>query len=81
MYNYRFSPSGRAFNVNAPAQFNNSIVSAIQSMSPDDVSKLKEVFERQVSKDKTGAITGSREKTSTTKQGRNGAIVQALKNL
>jgi hypothetical protein len=81
MYNYRFSPSGRAFNVNAPAQFNNPIVSAIQSMSPDDVSKLKEVFEKQVSRDKTGAITGTKEKTRITKQSRNGAIVQALKNL
>ncbi len=81
MYNYRFSPSGRAFNVNPPAQFNNPIVSAIQSMSPDDVSKLKEVFEKQVSRDKTGAITGTKEKTRITKQSRNGAIVQALKNL
>ena len=81
MYNYRFSPSGRAFNVNAPAQFNNPLVSAIQSMSPDDVSKLKEVFEKSISKDKAGIITGSKEKTRITKEGRNGAIVQALKNL
>jgi hypothetical protein len=81
MYNYRFSPSGRAFNVNAPAQFNNPLVSAVQSMSPDDVSKLREVFEKSVSKDKAGIITGSKEKTRITKQSRNGAIVQALKNL
>ena len=81
MYNYRFSPSGVAYNVNAPAQFNNPLVSAIQSMSPDDVSKLKEVFEKSVSKDKAGIITGSKEKTRITKQNRNGAIVQALKNL
>jgi hypothetical protein len=81
MYNYRFSPSGVAYNVNAPAQFNNPLVSAIQSMSPDDISKLKEVFEKSVSKDKAGIITGSKEKTRITKQNRNGAIVQALKNL
>ena len=80
MYNYRFSPSGVAYNVNAPAQFNNPLVSAIQSMSPDDVSKLKEVFEKSISRDRVGNITGSKEKTRITK-GRNGSIVQALKNL
>ena len=49
-------------------------------MSPDDVSKLKEVFEKSVSRDRVGNITGSKEKTRITK-GRNGSIVQALKNL
>ena len=81
LYNFRFTPSGKAINANAPAQFNTLLASAIQSMSPDDVSKLKEVFEKQVSKDKTGSITGSKEKTTVSKQSRNGSIVNALKNL
>ena len=81
MYNYRFSPSGRAFNVNAPAQFNIPNIGNIENLSTSDKSKIKDLYERIVSKDKTGNIIGSREKTSTSKVSRNGAIVQALKNL
>ena len=81
MYKFRFTPNGRAINMNDPAQFNTLLTSAIQSMSPDDVSKLKEVFEKQVSKDKVGNVTGSKEKTRVSKQSRNGSIVNALKNL
>jgi hypothetical protein len=81
MYNYRFSPSGRAFNVNAPAQFNIPGAGGVEGLSNLDKDKIKELYERVVSKDKTGTITGSKERTRTTKQNRNGAIVQALKNL
>jgi hypothetical protein len=81
MYNYRFSPSGRAFNVNAPAQFNVPGAGGIEGLSDLDKDKIKELYERVVSKDRTGTITGSKERTRTTKQNRNGAIVQALKNL
>jgi hypothetical protein len=81
MYNYRFSPSGRAFNVNAPAQFNVPGAGGIEDLSDLDKDKIKELYERVVSKDRTGTITGSKERTRTTKQNRNGAIVQALKNL
>jgi len=81
MYNYRFSPSGRAFNVNAPAQFNVPGAGGIEGLSDLDKDKIKELYERVVSKDRTGTIIGSKERTRTTKQNRNGAIVQALKNL
>ena len=81
MYNYRFSPSGRAFNVNAPAQFNIPGAGGVEGLSNLDKDKIKELYERVVSKDRTGTITGSKERTRTTKQNRNGAIVQALKNL
>ena len=80
MYNYRFSPSGVAYNANVPAQFNIPDVGAIENLSSADKSKIKELYERVVSRDKTGNITGSRERSRTTK-GRNGSIVQALKNL
>jgi hypothetical protein len=81
MYNYRFSPSGRAFNVNAPAQFNIPEGIGADDLTSAQADQIKQLYEKVVSRDKTGAITGSREKTRTTKQGRNGAIVQALKNL
>jgi hypothetical protein len=81
MYNYRFSPSGRAFNVNAPAQFNVPENIGVNDLTGAHIDKIKELYEKVVSRDKTGAITGSKEKTRTTKQNRNGAIVQALKNL
>ena len=81
MYNYRFSPSGRAFNVNAPAQFNVPENIGVNDLTGAQIDKIKELYEKVVSRDKAGAITGSKEKTRTTKQNRNGAIVQALKNL
>jgi hypothetical protein len=81
MYNYRFSPSGRAFNVNAPAQFNLPEGISADNLTGAQANQIKELYEKIVSRDKTGAITGSKEKTRTTKQNRNGAIVQALKNL
>jgi hypothetical protein len=81
MYNYRFSPSGRAFNVNAPAQFNLPEGIGVNDLTGAQTAQIKELYEKIVSRDKTGNVTGSKEKTRTTKQNRNGAIVQALKNL
>jgi hypothetical protein len=81
MYNYRFSPSGVAFNTNLPAQFNIPGAGGIGGLSDLDKDKIKELYEKIVSRDSSGRITGSKEKTRTTKQRRNGAIVQALKNL
>ena len=81
MYNYRFSPSGRAFNVNAPAQFNLPEGVGADNLTSAQIDQIKQLYEKVVSRDKTGAITGSKERTRTTTQKRNGAIVQALKNL
>ena len=80
MYNYRFSPSGRAINVNAPAQFNIPGIGNINA-SNEQQAKMKDYWEKVVSKDKSGNVTGSKEKTSTSKTGRNGSIVQSLKTL
>jgi hypothetical protein len=80
MYNYRFSPSGVAYNTNTPAQFNIPGIGNVNA-TDDQKAKIKDYWEKVVSKDKAGNITGSKEKSSTSKTGRNGAIVQALKNL
>ena len=80
MYNYRFSPSGRAINVNAPAQFNIPGIGNINA-SNEQQAKMKDYWEKVVSKDKSGNVTGSKEKTSSSKTGRNGSIVQSLKTL
>ncbi|NBW34717.1 MAG: hypothetical protein EBR30_06790 [Cytophagia bacterium] len=84
LYGYRFSPSGVAYNVNAPAQFNIPQYSGLPeyALSEGDKSKLKEMYEKVFTRDRTGNITGSRERsTSSRTTGRNGAIVKALKNL
>jgi hypothetical protein len=81
MYNYRFSPSGVAYNLNDPYQFNVPNIGNIDKLTTDDKAKIKELYETIVSRDKTGNITGSKEKSRTTKQNRNGSIVKALKNL
>ena len=81
MYNYRFSPSGTAFNTNAPAQFNIPGAGGIEGLTDLDKDKIKELYEKIVSRDRTGNIIGSKERSRTTRQRRNGAIVQALKNL
>jgi len=82
MYRYRFSPSGVAYNVNPPAQFNIPDVGSIASLSDSDKAKVKDLYEKIVSRDRVGNITGSRERSTTSRTaGRNGAIVKALKNL
>jgi hypothetical protein len=67
MYNYRFSPTGRAFNVNDPARFS----------VPEYVGKTPE--ELRAYADFLAAQEKAKSKKPTT--GRNGAIVNALKNL
>jgi hypothetical protein len=65
MYNYRFSPSGAAINTNAPAQFN---VPQYVGKTPEELRAYADFLTAQ-------------EKAKTKKTGRNGSIVQALKNL
>jgi hypothetical protein len=67
MYNYRFSPTGRAFNVNDPARFS----------VPEYVGKTPE--ELRAYADFLAAQEKAKSKKPTTS--RNGAIVNALKNL
>jgi len=81
LYRYRFSPKGVAYNTNAPAQFNISDVGNIESLSSDDRAKITDLYEKITTRDKAGSITGSKEKTRTSKTVRNGSIVNALKNL
>ena len=81
MYNYRFSPSGVAYNTNFPTQFNIPQGVGIDNLSGEDKAKIKDLYEKIVSRDKAGNITGTKEKSRTTRTNRNGAIVQALKNL
>jgi hypothetical protein len=70
MYNYRFSPSGVAYNTNAPAQFNIPGVGGSQKSTDAKGNDLLPIY------NKKGKVTGYR-----VKEARNGAIVQALKNL
>jgi hypothetical protein len=70
MYNYRFSPSGVAFNTNLPAQFNVPGVGGSQNTTDAKGNNLLPIY------NKKGKVTGYR-----VKEARNGAIVQALKNL
>jgi hypothetical protein len=81
LYRYRFSPKGVAYNTNAPVQFNISDVGNIESLSSDDRAKITDLYEKITTKDKAGNVTGSKEKTRTSKTSRNGSIVNALKNL
>jgi len=81
MYNYRFGPKGQAYNVNAPAQFNIPEGVGIDNLSDTDKSRIKDYYEKIVSRDKTGSVTGSKEKTSSSKTSRNGSIVKSLKTL
>ena len=70
MYNFRFTPSGRAINVNAPAQFNVPGASGSQKTTDAKGNDLLPVY------NKKGDITGYK-----VKEARNGSIVNALKNL
>jgi hypothetical protein len=68
MYNYRFGPKGRAYNVNAPAEFN---IEGSQASS--SLPTLPEGFEY------TTEIR--KKKTKSDGDARNGSIVKAIKNL
>jgi hypothetical protein len=70
MYNYRFTPSGRAINTNAPAQFNIPGAGGSQKATDAKGNDLLPIY------NKKGDVTGYK-----VKEARNGSIVNALKNL
>jgi hypothetical protein len=70
MYNYRFTPSGRAINTNAPAQFNIPGASGSQKATDAKGNDLLPIY------NKKGDITGYK-----VKEARHGSLVKALKNL
>jgi len=81
MYNFRFGPNGQAYNTNNPYKFNIPEGIGVDSLTEIDKSRIKDYYEKIVSKDNVGNVTGSKEKTSTSKTSRNGSIVKALKSL
>jgi hypothetical protein len=66
MYNYRFGPKGRAYNVNAPYEFDTQLA----SLTADEIQEIAD--KRREAEKKSG----SKEKIA-----RNGSIVKAIKNL
>jgi hypothetical protein len=70
MYNYRFTPGGRAINTNAPAQFNIPGASGSQKTTDAKGNDLLPIY------NKKGDITGYK-----VKEARHGSLVKALKNL
>jgi hypothetical protein len=70
MYNFRFTPSGRAINTNAPAQFNIPGAGGSQKATDAKGNDLLPIY------NKKGDVTGYK-----VKEARNGSIVNALKNL
>ena len=69
LYNYRYDKSGRAINMNPLVDFDEMIANA----TPDELNKYKTLLEEKTSKSKST--------TKDTKEGRNGSIVKAIKNL
>jgi hypothetical protein len=65
MYNYRFGPKGRAYNVNAPYEFNKDLASMSANELQAATDKKREA-EKKAGKKETA---------------RNGNIVKAIKNL
>ena len=70
MYNFRFTPGGRAINTNAPAQFNVPGASGSQKTTDAKGNDLLPIY------NKKGDITGYK-----VKEARHGSLVKALKNL
>jgi hypothetical protein len=70
MYGFRFTPSGRAINTNAPAQFNIPGASGSQKATDAKGNDLLPIY------NKKGDITGYK-----VKEARHGSLVKALKNL
>ena len=70
MYNFRFTPGGRAINTNAPAQFNIPGASGSQKTTDAKGNDLLPIY------NKKGDITGYK-----VKEARHGSLVKALKNL
>jgi hypothetical protein len=80
LYNYRYDNRGRAINMNPLQRFNIPDVGSVDDLTQNEKTRIKDYYEKIVSKDKTGNVTGSKEKTSSTKTARNGNIVKAIKN-
>jgi hypothetical protein len=72
LYNYRFTKSGQAYNLNAPQFFN------MEGTLTNNSNKLAEGYEDYYNK--AGQRIGTR-KSKDTDTGKNGAIVKAIKNL
>jgi hypothetical protein len=82
LYNYRYDNQGRAINVNPLVDFQAMIDNASPSdLTEKEKTRMKDYYEKIISRDNSGNITGSKEKTSSTKTARNGNIVKAIKNL
>ncbi len=81
MYNFRFGPRGQAINFNDPQQFNIPEGIGLDNISEINKAKIKDYYEKIINKDNLGNVTGSKEKSSTSKTSRNGSIVKALKTL
>jgi hypothetical protein len=93
MYGFRFTPSGRAINVNAPAQFNTS--SFASNSSKGLASGLEYTYDSQgriigtrkapasskASMDELDSAFGKNGTKVSKKNARNSSIVKALKNL
>ena len=71
-YNYRFTPSGVAYNVNDPYQFNASRAGGSPKAAPQFAPGVEPLY------DASGNIIDTRKKAV---QSRNGSIVKALKNI
>jgi hypothetical protein len=70
MYGFRFTPSGRAINMNAPAQFNVPGATGSQKTTDAKGNDLLPIYSKK------GEVTGYK-----VKEARHGSLVKALKNL
>jgi hypothetical protein len=66
LYNYRYDNRGRAINVNPLQRFNIPDVGSVDDLTENEKTRIKDYYEKIVSRDKTGNITGSKEKTGST---------------
>ena len=74
MYNYRFTPSGVAYNLNAPAQFNPYGIG-------QGTQQLPEGYEYTYRNVNGKLVPDDIKKKAKDKESRNGSIVKAIKNL
>jgi len=77
MYNYRFGPKGRAYNVNAPYDFN--MDGNPFARTTGGKGQLAPGYE--FTYDATGNIIGTKKSSKEDTTGKNGTIVKAIKNL
>jgi hypothetical protein len=77
MYNYRFGPKGRAYNVNAPVDWN--MQGSPFARTTGGKGQLAPGYE--FTYDATGNIIGTKKSSKEDTTGKNGTIVKAIKNL